>query len=71
VRRSYDNALAETIIGLDTDGDLGATSTRLNMPLEWVDWFHHRRLLEPIGHVPPAELEMVYDRQQSELARAA
>ena len=28
--------------------------------LEWVDWFNHRRLLEPIGNVPPAELEMSY-----------
>jgi transposase InsO family protein len=28
--------------------------------LEWVDWFNHRRLLEPIGHVPPAEYEAEY-----------
>jgi len=28
--------------------------------LEWVDWFNHRRLLEPIGHVPPAEFEAAY-----------
>ena len=39
--------------------------------LEWIDWFNHRRLLEPIGNVPPAELELKYDRQQSELAIAA
>ncbi len=31
---------------------------------EWVDGFNHRRLLEPIGHIPPAELEAAYDRQQ-------
>ena len=28
--------------------------------LEWVDWFYHRRLLEPIGNVPPAEFEQAY-----------
>ena len=32
--------------------------------LEWVDWFNHRRLLEPIGDVPPAELEAAYYRQR-------
>ena len=39
--------------------------------LEWVDWFNNRRLLEPIGHVPPAEFEAEYYRQQSGLAIAA
>ena len=39
--------------------------------LEWVDWFNSRRLLEPIGHVPPAEFEAEYYRQQSGLAIAA
>ncbi|MFO1144998.1 MAG: IS3 family transposase, partial [Amaricoccus sp.] len=33
--------------------------------LEWVDWFNTRRLLEPIGHIPPAEAE---DRYYAELA---
>jgi transposase InsO family protein len=28
--------------------------------LEWVDWFNHRRLLEPIGYLPPAELEEMF-----------
>jgi transposase InsO family protein len=32
--------------------------------LEWVDWFNHRRLLEPIGHVPPAEFEAAYYRKE-------
>ena len=31
--------------------------------LDWVDWFNHRRLLEPIGYVPPAEYEARYDEQ--------
>jgi transposase InsO family protein len=39
--------------------------------LEWVDWLNHRRLLETIGNVPPAELELAYYRQQNELALAA
>jgi hypothetical protein len=32
--------------------------------LEWVDWFSHRRLLEPIGHMPPAEFEAAYCRKE-------
>jgi putative transposase len=66
---SYDNALAETIIGL--------YKTELIQPcrpwrglddvtfatLEWVDWFNNRRLLEPIGDIPPAEYETIYYHQ--------
>jgi len=68
---SYDNALAETIIGLyktelvrqrgpwkGIDGLEYAT-------LEWVDWFNHRRLLEPIGYVPPAEFEAAHWRRET------
>jgi transposase InsO family protein len=32
--------------------------------LEWVDWFNHRRLMEPIGHVPPAEFEAAWHREE-------
>ena len=39
--------------------------------LQWADWFNYRRLLEPIGHAPPVELEAEYYRQQSGLAPAA
>ena len=39
--------------------------------LEWVDWFNHRRLLTSIGNLPPAELELMYDRQHEESATAA
>jgi putative transposase len=39
--------------------------------LEWVDWFNHCRVLEPIGHVPPPEFEEEYYRQQSGQAIAA
>jgi hypothetical protein len=39
--------------------------------LEWVDWFNNRRLLEPIGYIPPAEFEMAYYRLLEESANAA
>jgi putative transposase len=63
---SYDNALAETIFGLyKTElirrrGPWKGIDDGEFATLEWVDWFNHRRLLEPIGHVPPAEFEANY-----------
>jgi transposase InsO family protein len=67
---SYDNALAETIIGLFKTEVIrqrgpwrGIEAVEL-ATLEWVDWFNHRRLLEPIGDVPPAENEDEYYRQR-------
>jgi transposase InsO family protein len=63
---SYDNALAETIIGLyKTElirrrGPWKGLDEVEYATLEWVDWFNHRRLLEPIGHIPPAEFEAAY-----------
>jgi transposase InsO family protein len=63
---SYDNALAETIIGLyKTElirrrGPWEGIDDVEFSTLEWVDWFNHRRLLEPIGYVPPAEFEAAY-----------
>jgi putative transposase len=63
---SYDNALAETIIGLyKTElirrrGPWRGIDDVEYATLEWVDWFNHRRLLEPIGDVPPAEFEANY-----------
>ena len=74
---SYDNALAESIIGLykteviDRRGPWRKLDEVEYATLEWVDWFNHRRLPEPIGNVPPAELELMYDRQQDESATAA
>jgi putative transposase len=67
---SYDNALAETIIGLyKTElirrrGPWKGIDQVEYATLEWVDWFNHRRLLEPIGHVPPAEFEATYHRRE-------
>jgi len=40
-------------------------------PLEWVDWFNHRRLLEPIGNIPPAEAEQRYYAMMDDVPMAA
>ena len=77
-RDSYDNALAESIIGL-----YKTEVTRRRGPwrgpedvefatLEWVHWYNTQRLLEPIGNVAPVEYEMNYYRSQEgslEMAR--
>jgi transposase InsO family protein len=39
--------------------------------LEWVDWFNHRRILEPIGNIPPAEAEARYYAALEQPALAA
>jgi transposase InsO family protein len=63
---SYDNALAETINGLykaeviHRRGPWRSFEAVEYATLEWVDWFNHRRLLEPIGNIPPAEAEGRY-----------
>jgi putative transposase len=68
---SYDNALAETVIGLFKTEIIRRTGPWRSLEaveiatLEWVDWFNTRRLLEPIGHIPPAEAE---ERYYAELA---
>ena len=66
---SYDNALAETINGLyktELIHRRAPWKTRESVELatlEWVHWFNHIRLLEPIGYIPPAEAEANYWRQ--------
>ena len=63
---SYDNALAETINGLYKAEVIHRRGSWRNFEaveyatLEWVDWFNHRRLLELIGNIPPAEAEAQY-----------
>ena len=63
---SYDNALAETVIGLfKTEvirrrGPWRSLAAVEYATLEWVAWFNSHRLLEPIGNVPPAEAEARY-----------
>ena len=49
----------------------GGVEEHLAGPLDWVDWFNTRRLLEPIGNVPPAEAEERYYAQLEEPAPAA
>ena len=67
---SFDNALAETIIGLykaeliRRRGPWKGLDEVEYATLEWVDWFNHRRLLQPIGHVPPAEFEAAYHHRE-------
>ena len=69
---SYDNALAETINGLykaeviHRRGPWRTLEAVEYATREWVDWFNNRRLLEPIGHVPPAEAEAAYYRDLEE-----
>ncbi len=63
---SYDNALAETINGLfkaeviHRRGPWRSFEAVEYATLEWIDWYNHRRLLEPIGNVPPAEAEAAF-----------
>ena len=74
---SYDNALAETVIGLfKTEvirrrGPWRQAEAVEFATLEWVDWFNHRRLLEPIGNIPPAEAEARHYTQIAGQAMAA
>ena len=74
---SYDNALAESVIGLYKAEVIHQQGPWRNVDaveyatLVWVDWFNHRRLLEPIGHVPPAEYERAYYRPTAGQAIAA
>jgi putative transposase len=66
---SYDNAMAESIIGLYKTEMIQRKGPWRHLEgvefatLDWVDWFNTRRLLEPIGYVPPAEYEARYYEQ--------
>jgi len=74
---SYDNAIAETINGLykaeviHRRGPWKSFEAVEFATLEWVDWFNHRRLLEPIGNIPPAEAEEQHYAMPDEPAMAA
>ena len=74
---SYDNALAETIRGLYKAEVIHRRGSWRTMEavefatLGWVDWFNNRRLLEPIGNIPPAEAEARYYAMINELKLAA
>jgi putative transposase len=74
---SYDNALAETINGLykaeviHRRGPWRSFEAVEYATLEWVDWFNNRRLLEPIGNIPPAEAEERYYAMPDDTPMAA
>ena len=74
---SYDNAMAETIIGLYKTEVIHRLGPWHNVDhvefetLDWADWFNNRRLFEPIGNIPPAEYEEVYYRSEETPAMVA
>ncbi len=74
---SYDNALAETINGLykaeviHRCGPWRSFEAVEFATLKWVDWFNHRRILEPIGNIPPAEAEEKYYAALDKAQKAA
>ena len=63
---SYDNAMAESINSLYKaeviykEGPWRGLEEVERATLDWVEWFNNRRILEPIGDVPPAEYELMY-----------
>jgi len=74
---SYDNALAESVIGLYKTELIRRQGPWKHLEevefatLEWVDWFNNRRLLEPIGDIPPIEYECAYHQSQETPAMGA
>jgi len=74
---SYDNALAESVIGLFKTEEIHRRGPWKGLEdvefatLEWVAWYNGSRLLEPLGYVPPAEFEQAYhDRQATPVGTA-
>jgi transposase InsO family protein len=74
---SYDNALAESVIGLFKTEVIRRRGPWRSLEdvefatLAWVAWFNHSRLFEPLGYVPPAEYEAAYYRRQDAPAAPA
>jgi transposase InsO family protein len=70
---SYENALAETINGLFKTEIIYPNVPWRNLEevefatLKWIDWFNNRRLLGPIGGIPPVEFERMY-HERSEIS---
>ena len=74
---SYDNALAESVIGLFKTEVIRRRGPWRSLEdvefavLEWVCWFNHNRLLEPLGYLPPAEYEEAfYSRSEEHVLEA-
>ena len=63
---AYDNALAECVIGLfktEVINQIGPWKSMREVEwetLKWIDWYNNRRLLGPIGYIPPAEAEEAF-----------
>lgn len=74
---SYDNALAESTIGLfkteviRRKGPWRGIEAVEHATMDWVDWYNKRRLHGPLGHVPPTEFESMYYQQQTSAAQLA
>lgn len=74
---SFDNALAESIIGLYKTEEIWKNAPWKSVEdvefatASWVEWYNNSRLFGPIGHVPPAELEAMYTAEQAKVAEAA
>lgn len=74
---SYDNALTESVISLlkteviHHEGPWRGLEDVEIATLEWVWWYNERRLMEPLGYLPPAEYEQVFHRRQESQALAA
>jgi transposase InsO family protein len=74
---SYENSLAETVIGLFRTGVIRRRGPWRNLEavelatLDWIDWFNHRRRLEPFGNIPPAEAEDNYLKLDDQAPMAA
>jgi transposase InsO family protein len=74
---AYDNALAETVIGLFKTEVIYKKSPWKTYDaveyatLDWISWFNTKRLLEPIGNIPPAEYENLYYTQEKSPAISA
>ena len=68
---AYDNAMAESVIGLFKTEVIHQAGPWKGLDhveyatLEWVWWFNHERLLEPLGYLPPAEYERQYQQRQT------
>ena len=73
VGSSYDNALAESVIGLFKTEVIRRRGPWKNLDdvefatLEWVSWYNNRRLFGPLGHVPPTEFEEAYYREAEDV----
>ncbi len=69
--------MAETIFGLYKTEVIRRNGPWRNIEevefatLEWIDWFNNRRLFGPIGNIPPAEFEALYDGSQQAPAMSA